>query len=90
MFISFFITSVLGAIRNFVKYKKFNIYLFIRSPLISLIIYKLLPSNLEHKLISSLILERWALLLFKSIISLKQNDYHIKKEKYIKKYNLKY
>lgn len=86
----FFITAILGSVRNFVKYKKFNFLLFIRSPIISYLIYKSIPTKYENRIFMALIFERWILLSYKSIYSYFNDDYHKKKLKYIIKYNLDY
>ena len=69
-------TPLLGATKNYVKYKQFKIFIF-------LLIQETNPWKI-------LILERWFLLLYKSFLSLYRNDYMKKKEKYIQKYGLKY
>ena len=85
-----FITAILGVIKNYIKYKKLNFYLFLRSPLLTLLIYLIIKSKCENTLLWAIILERWVLLLYKSIRSYFRNDYVIKMDKYKKKYNLKY
>ena len=37
-----------------------------------------------------LIFERWFMFLFKTIRSLYRNDYYLRRDKYISKYNMKY
>ena len=81
------VTPLLGSIKNYVKYKQFKILIFLRTPLLYIFIFLLIQETNIWKL---LILERWFLLLYKSILSLYRNDYINKKEKYIKKYGLKY
>ena len=81
------VTPILGSIKNYVKYKQFKILIFLRTPLLYIFIFLLIQETNIWKL---LILERWFLLLYKSILSLYRNDYINKKEKYIKKYGLKY
>ena len=92
MYLLFFITSILGLLRNYVKYKKLNIYLFIRSPLLTLFIFYIISKfySFNYSILLSLILERWIMLILKSIISLYRNDYIRKKDKYKQKYNIKY
>jgi len=85
----FFITSILGALRDYSKYKTFSIYKFIRSPIITQIIYCSIPYNNYNKLLS-IIFERWLFLILKTIQSIYNNDYYEKKEKYKIKYNIKY
>ncbi len=81
------VTPLLGSIKNYVKYKQFKILIFLRTPLLYIFIFLLIQETNIWKL---LILERWFLLLYKSILSLYRNDYINKKEKYIQKYCLKY
>ena len=86
----FLITAILGFIKNYVKYKQISFCLFIRTPLICLCIYLIIKNRLANPILCSIILERWVLLLYKSIKSIIDDDYHKKKEKYKKKYNLIY
>lgn len=89
--IIFFITPILGAIRNYSKYKQFKLTLFIRTPITYFLIYNLLKIYYQKNMILyTLILERWYFLIYKTLISVFNDDYNIKKNKYIKKYNLKY
>ena len=86
-----FITSILGFIRDYSKYKLFSFNKFIRTPLIILIIYFILNIlGFKESLLLSLIFERWFFLIIKAIISYSNNDYLKKKRKYIIKYNIKY
>ena len=87
MFYLLFATPLFGYLKNYVKYKKFNFYIFIRTPIIYLLLKYILKTNNIWKI---LIYERWYFLLYKSFLSLIRNDYIIKKKKYIKKYNLIY
>ena len=86
----FLITAILGFIKNYVKYKKISFCFFIITPLICLFIYLIIKDRLANPILCSIILERWMLLLYKSIKSFIDDDYHKKKEKYKKKYNLIY
>ena len=85
----FLITPLLGLIRNYVKYKKLKILLFIRTPftyfILSLFFYK--DQSHVWKII---VLERWFFFVYKSLLSLYNNDYITKKNKYIEKYGLVY
>ena len=91
-YIFFLITPSLGLLRNYIKYKNLSLTLFIRSPAISIILFELMNINYPqcNNLLLSIILERWFMLLSKSLISFCNNDYLRKKKKYIEKYNLKY
>ena len=86
-----FITPILGAIRNYIKYRKFGFLLFLRSPVLISILYFMLSFYINpYSLLFALILERWILLLVKTIISVVNDDYYSKKIKYANKYNIKY
>jgi len=79
-----FITPILGALRNYSKYRTFDPVLFIRTPCItgclySICIYYNYPAYL------SIIGERWLLLMYKTGVSLYKDDYTLKKAKYIAK-----
>jgi len=82
-----FYTAILGSLKNYVKYKKFNILLFLRTPLCIFFIQLLLQTNNIWKV---LIYERWLMFIFKTIRSLYRNDYYVKRDKYITKYNMRY
>jgi len=85
------LTPLLGALRNYVKYKQFKTVIFIKTPITYFIIHKLLKMMKWNNIILyTLIFERWYFLLYKTFLSILNNDYNTKKEKYIKKYNLKY
>ena len=61
--------------------------MFIRTP----IIYFLLTLIFGHDNVwKTLVYERWLLFMYKTCLSLYRNDYINKKDKYIKKYGLKY
>ena len=82
-----FYTAIFGSLKNYVKYKKFNILLFLRTPLCIFFIQLLLQTNNIWKV---LIYERWFMFIFKTFRSLYRNDYYVKREKYISKYNMRY
>ncbi len=81
------VTPFLGAIRNFVKYKQFKPFIFLRTPIIYCFLYLVFQSRNIWKI---LVLERWLMFIYKTSISIYRNDYQLKKEKYKKKYNLIY
>lgn len=87
MIFLYLITPILGSFRNYIKYKKLKFLLFIRTPVTYFVINLLFQCNNVWK---TLIYERWFFFIYKSILSLYNNDYIKKKEKYIKKYGLKY
>ena len=83
----YLITPSIGLLRNYVKYKQIKYLLFIRTPLFYILLHVLLQTQNTWKV---LIVERWVLLVYKTIISIYKNDYNRNKDKYQKKYNLKY
>ena len=85
----YIITPTLGCIRNYVKYKRLNPCIYLRTPFIYLILHKTILLY-RGKILLILILERWLLFIFKTFVSIYRNDYIRNKEKYIQKYNLKY
>jgi len=86
MYYVYFITPFLGLFKNYIKYKKTNFFIFIRTP----IIYFLIKIFINNNIWKILIYERWFFFIFKIIKSYINNDYIKKKEKYILKYKLKY
>lgn len=83
----YLITPLLGSLKNYVKYKRFNFLVFIRT----LYIYALLQIIIQTKNIYLiLILERWFFFGFKVIRSIIRNDYIRNRNKYTKKYKLIY
>ena len=85
--ILFLMTPLFGSLKNYVKYKQFDFFNFIRTPLIYLLLQCFLRTDNYWKL---LIIERWVFFIFKIMRSLWRNDYLQKKDKYMKKYKLKY
>jgi hypothetical protein len=83
----YLITPLLGSLKNYVKYKRFNILVFLRT----LYIYYLLKLSIQtNNTWLILMLERWFFFIFKIIKSIINNDYNNKKQKYIEKYKLIY
>ena len=81
------ITPLLGSLKNYVKYKRFNFLVFIRTFYIYSLIQCIIQTNNIYLI---LILERWFFFGFKVIRSVLRNDYTRNRKKYIKKYNLIY
>lgn len=81
------ITPLLGSLKNYVKYKRFNFLVFIRTFYIYALIQCIIQTNNIYLI---LILERWFFFGFKVIRSLIRNDYMKNRNKYIKKYKLIY
>lgn len=83
----YLITPILGSLKNYVKYKRFNILVFLRT----LYIYSILKLAIQtDNTWIILMLERWFFFLFKIIRSIINDDYNNKKQKYIEKYKLIY
>lgn len=87
-FLLFLITPLLGSFRNFVKHKKFDIILFIRSPIITFVIVLLLYFFKFQgcMLLFSIVIERWLMLFLKGILSIQKKDNIYKSLKYKHKY----
>jgi hypothetical protein len=83
----YLVTPFLGSLKNYVKYKRFNLLIFIRTFYIYLLLHLFFKPDNQWMI---LILERWFFFMFKIIRSILRNDYESKKQKYIKKYNLTY
>lgn len=87
MLILYLITPLLGTLRNYVKYKQLSIYMFLRTPISYIFIRYITNTSNIWKI---LIYERWYFFIYKTLLSIYNDDYNSKKEKYIKKYNLNY
>ena len=87
MILLYLITPLLGIIRNYIKYKQIKIFMFLRTPVTYFFINLLFQKSTVWK---TLMFERWFFFIYKSLLSLYNDDYNKKKEKYIKKYGLKY
>jgi len=81
------ITPLLGSLKNYVKYKRFNMLIFIRTIYIYFIIQLFVKGN---NIWMTLMLERWFFFVFKIIRSFIRNDYIRNRLKYEKKYSLIY
>ncbi len=85
------IIPVLGALKNYVKYKRVSVLLFLRTPFIYTFIYSYLRLlNYRNKVILTIVNERIFMFIYKIIYSLLTDSYHKNKLKYIKKYNILY
>ena len=87
MIFLYLITPLLGTLRNYVKYKQIKLLLFIRTPITYFLINLIFQCNSIWK---TLIYERWYFFIYKTFLSLYNDDYNKKKDKYIDKYGLKY
>lgn len=81
------ITPLLGSLKNYVKYKRFDILIFVRSFYVYLILHLFIKTN---NIWLILISERWFFFFFKIIRSIYRNDYMRNKSKYETKYKLIY
>ncbi len=89
MIFLYLITPLLGTLRNYIKYKRIKILLFLRTP-ITYFMINLLFQNQNQNIWKTLMFERWFFFIYKSLLSLYNDDYNVKKQKYIIKYGLKY
>jgi len=83
----YIITPLLGSLKNYVKYKRFNLLIFVRTFFVYLMLRLLIKTNNSFLI---LILERWFFFIFKIIRSLLRNDYMRNRIKYETKYKLIY
>ena len=85
------IIPVLGAAKNYVKYKRLSFLLFLRTPVIYSFIYTYLRLfNHQNRVVFTIINERILMFIYKIIYSLLTDSYHKNKLKYIRKYNILY
>jgi hypothetical protein len=85
------IIPVLGAAKNYVKYKRVSFLLFLRTPVIYSFIYTYLRLlNHKNKVILTIVNERIFMFIYKIVYSLLTDSYHKNKLKYIRKYNILY
>ena len=85
------IIPVLGAAKNYVKYKRVSFLLFLRTPVIYSFIYTYLRLlNHNNKVILTIVNERIFMFIYKIVYSLLTDSYHKNKLKYIRKYNILY
>ena len=91
MIFLYLVTPLLGTIRNYVKYKQLKPIVFLRTPITYFIFHMFyVISGYRDAVLRTLISERWFFFIYKTFISIKNNDYRKNKEKYIKKYGLQY
>tara|TARA_B100000900_G_C20141750_1_gene538258 strand:+ start:107 stop:394 length:288 start_codon:yes stop_codon:yes gene_type:complete len=90
-FYYYLITPFLGCLRNYVKYKQVSLSLFLRTPLTYFIFHSFYCLLGVRSIIwKTLISERWFFFIYKTYLSIYNDDYHKKKEKYKIKYNINY
>ena len=91
MIVLYLVTPALGCLRNYIKYKQISASLFLRTPLTYFILHCLYCLLGFRGIIwKTLISERWFFFLYKSILSIRNDDYNQKREKYKIKYKIKY
>ena len=83
-----FVTAILGATKNHVKYKQFNPFLFLRTPAVVFILSIIVNNNINA--VTILICERWLMLSYKTILAYCNDNHTKKKDKYVLKYGMKY
>ena len=76
----YLITPSIGLLRNYVKYKQIKYLLFIRTPIFYFLLHVLLQTQNTWKI---LIIERWILLVYKTFVSIYNNDYYKIVEAYL-------
>ena len=86
----YFVTPTLGLIKNYVKYKKLNPFIFIRTPIFYIFIQMIYSMMKIKNIYLTLITERWLFFFIKIIRSYYNNNYLTKKSKYILKYGFNY
>ena len=85
------VTPILGFLRNYIKYKQCKFITFMRTPLVYFFFHSLFClMDYRNVVWKTLIFERWYFFIDKSIMSLWNNDYMKKKDKYKIKYGLQY
>lgn len=76
----FLITPSLGSLKNIIKYKQFDSKLFLRTPIITFIIYNIMYLfEMNNIILLSIIFERWLMFIYKIIMAYINDDYNKKK-----------
>lgn len=87
----YIITPVSGFLKNYLKYKRVNLATFARTPLVYFLIDLFLSwLRIRSPVLWCLILERWFFFYYKIVRAYWLDVYHVRREKYIKKYGLRY
>lgn len=87
----YLVTPNLGFLRNYIKYKQFNLSVYLRSYVVYFYFHLLLlMMGCKQVILTTLISERWFWFVYKMCKSYIKNDYERKKEKYKIKYNMTY
>lgn len=91
MFSSLFVIPILGALKNYVKYKRLSPYLFLRTPTIYTFVYLFLYLfNYKNRISLTIINERVIMFLYKISLAIFNDSYNKKRIKYQKKYGITY
>jgi len=87
----YIITPVSGFLKNYLKYKRVNLATFVRTPLVYFLIDLFLSwLRIRSPVLWCLILERWFFFYYKIVRAYWMDVYHVRRDKYIKKYGLRY
>ena len=87
----YLVIPTLGLCKNYVKYKQISFFIFLRTPFLNIFFESILRYlSYRRPILLSIIWERIFFFVFKIIRSYIRDDYHRKKNKYMKKYKLNY
>lgn len=87
----YIITPVSGFLKNYLKYKRVHLATFVRTPLVYFLIdFFLSWLRIRSPVLWCLILERWFFFYYKIVRAYWLNIYHVRREKYEKKYGINY
>ena len=76
------ITPVSGYLKNYIKYKKVNALTFARTPLVYIMIDRILSYyNLKNIVLWTIVLERWFFFYYKIVRAYWMDVYHVRREK---------
>ena len=91
MYYLYSLTPIYGLLKNYMKYKKMNMITFSRTPLVYLLIDRLLSYfKMKNVVLWTLIIERWFFFTIKIFISWYKQTYIERINKYKIKYNMSY
>ena len=91
MWQSLIIIPILGMLKNYVKYKRVSILLFMRTPIIYIFLYSFFTLlKYSNRICMTIINERIFMFLYKIVVSLLTDNYNKKKIKYEEKYGIEY
>lgn len=91
LYVLYAVTPLLGFTKNYVKYKRVNVALFARTPLLYFLIDSIMRYyRMNNIILWTLILERWFFFYYKITHAYLYDHYRARREKYIQKYGLIY